>query len=289
MMAEPANWDVYVMEYARSKDQPWVNLVSGMYNEGVVDLPFSFIFAQRGDDRVLIDTGFMQDEHSSGFSRKFGIPTWISPVRMLAEIGVHSDAINAVFVTHAHFDHMGSIAEFPNAHIYIQKSELLSWYEAFALPKRFGHLTAIVDPDNIRTALDASIAHRVTLIDGDKNDVLPGIHVRLASGHTIGQQFVILETALGRRVLSGDCVYSRRQFTGLTGDGVYVPLNKCGRKRLGAAQVNRQDERRTGRRPVASCRPARHRALEGPARLQGARGLSHRESRMTEPRPLRST
>jgi glyoxylase-like metal-dependent hydrolase (beta-lactamase superfamily II) len=227
MMAEPATWDVYVMEYARSKDQPWVNLISGMYHEGLIDLPFSFIFAQRGDDRVLIDTGFMQDEHSSGFSRKFGIPTWISPLRMLAEIGVHSDAINAVFVTHAHFDHMGSIAEFPNAHIYIQKSELLSWYEAFALPKRFGHLTAIVDPDNMRTALDASIAHRVTLIDGDKNDVLPGIHVRLASGHTIGQQFVILETAVGRRVLSGDCVYSRRQFTGLNGDGVYVPLNNA--------------------------------------------------------------
>ena len=227
MMAEPATWDVYVMEYARSKDQPWVNLISGMYEDGVMDLPFSFIFAQRGEDRVLIDTGFMQDEHSSGFSRKFGIPTWISPLRMLAEIGVHADAINAIFVTHGHFDHMGSVAEFPDAHLYIQKSELLSWYEAFALPKRFSHLTAIVDPDNMRTALEASIAHRITLIDGDKNDVLPGIYVRLASGHTIGQQFVILETAAGRKVISGDCVYSRRQFTGLKGDGVYAPLNNA--------------------------------------------------------------
>ena len=226
-MAEAATWDVYVMEYARSKNQPWVDLISGMYHEGVMDLPFSFIFVQRDEDRVLIDTGFMQDDHRSTFSRKFGIPTWISPLRMLAEIGVHADAINAIFLTHAHFDHMGSIAEFPNAHIYIQKSELLSWYEAFALPKRFSHLTAIVDPDNMRTALDASIAHRVTLIDGDKNNVLPGIHVRLGSGHTIGQQFVIVETVAGRRVISGDCVYSRRQFTGHNNDGVYVPLNNA--------------------------------------------------------------
>ncbi len=226
-MDENATWDVYVMEYARSKNQPWVDLISGMYNEGVMDLPFSFIYATRGDDRILIDTGFMQDSHSSGFSRKFGIPTWISPLRMLAEMNVHPDAINAVFVTHAHFDHMGSIAEFPHAHIYIQKSELLSWYEAFALPKRFSHLTAIVDPDNIRTALDASIAHRVTLIDGDKDNVLPGVHVRLGSGHTIGQQFVVIGTAAGRRVISGDCVYSRRQFTGHNGDGVYVPLNNA--------------------------------------------------------------
>ena len=53
---------------------------------------------------------------------------------MLAELGVAPGAITDIFVTHAHFDHMGSIAEFPNAHIYIQKSELLSWYEAIALP-----------------------------------------------------------------------------------------------------------------------------------------------------------
>ena len=100
-MAEAATWDVYVMEYARSKNQPWVDLISGMYHEGVMDLPFSFIFAQRDEDRVLIDTGFMQDDHRSTFSRKFGIPTWISPLRMLAEIGVHADAINAIFLTHA--------------------------------------------------------------------------------------------------------------------------------------------------------------------------------------------
>ena len=40
MAKEPANWDVYVMEFARSKDQPWVDLISGMYDDGVMDLPF---------------------------------------------------------------------------------------------------------------------------------------------------------------------------------------------------------------------------------------------------------
>jgi glyoxylase-like metal-dependent hydrolase (beta-lactamase superfamily II) len=225
-MPEPALWDVYVVEYARSKNQPWVDLISGMYHDGVMDLPFSFILAQHGDRNVLVDTGFMQDDHST-FSRKFGIPMWISPVRMLSEMNLAPEAISDIFITHAHFDHMGSIAEFPNAQIYIQKSELLSWYEAIALPKRFGHLTAIIDPDNLRTALDASIQHRVTLIDGDKDNVLAGIHVRLGSGHTIGQQFVLIDTAVGRRVISGDCVYSRRQFTGHNNDGVYVPLNNA--------------------------------------------------------------
>jgi glyoxylase-like metal-dependent hydrolase (beta-lactamase superfamily II) len=226
-MPEAAIWEVFVMEFARSKNQPWVDLIAGMYHEGVMDLPFSFILMRNGTRVGLVDTGFMQEAPRGGFSRKFGIPTWISPLRMLAEMGIHADDVTDIFVTHAHFDHMGSIAEFPNAHIYIQKSELLSWYEAIALPKRFGHLTAIIDPDNLRTALDASIAHRVTLIDGDKNDVLPGIHVRLGSGHTIGQQFVMIESSSGRWLISGDCVYSRRQFTGHNNDGVYVPLNNA--------------------------------------------------------------
>lgn len=226
-MARAANWELYVMEFARSKNQPWVDLISGMYQEGVMDLPFSFILARRGERNLLVDTGFMQDDLCNGFSRKFGIPTWISPLRLLKEMGLAGDDITDIVVTHAHFDHMGSIAEFPRAHIYIQKSELLSWYEMFALPKRFAHLTAIVDPDNLRTALDASIQHRVTLVDGDKDDILPGIHVRLGSGHTIGQQFVVIETEQARRVISGDCVYSRRQFTGHGDDGVYVPLNNA--------------------------------------------------------------
>ena len=226
-MTQAANWDVYVMEFARSKNQPWVDLISGMYQEGVMDLPFSFILAQRAGRNLLIDTGFMQDDACNGFARKFGIPTWISPLRLLAEMGLKADDITDIVVTHAHFDHMGSIAEFPDAHIYIQKSELLSWYEMIALPKRFGHLTAIIDPDNLRAALDASIQHRLTLVDGDKDNILPGVHVRLGSGHTIGQQFVVIETATGRRVISGDCVYSRRQFTGLNNNGVYTPLNNA--------------------------------------------------------------
>ena len=152
---------------------------------------------------------------------------WISPLRLLAEMNLHADDITDIVLTHAHFDHMGSIAEFAHAHIYIQKSELLSWYEMFALPRRFAHLTMIVDPDNIRTALDASFQHRVTLVDGDEDNLLPGVHVRLGSGHTIGQQFVVIETAAGRRVISGDCVYSRRQFTGHNNDGVYAPLNNA--------------------------------------------------------------
>ncbi len=54
--------------------------------------------------------------------------------------------------------------------------------------------------------------------------VLPGLHVRFGAGHTIGQQFVIIETVQGRYVVSGDCIYSSRNLIGTNADGVYIPL-----------------------------------------------------------------
>ena len=113
------NWDLFVIEYARSHQQPWVDLISGMYKDGIVDLPFSFMLARAGrPQRAHRHRLHAGRARASGFSRKFGIPNWISPVRMLSEIGVTAEAITDIVITHAHFDHMGSIAEFPNAQIY---------------------------------------------------------------------------------------------------------------------------------------------------------------------------
>jgi glyoxylase-like metal-dependent hydrolase (beta-lactamase superfamily II) len=219
-------WDVFVLEFARTSNSHWVNLVAGFDPAATMDLPFSFILARRGDRNVLVDTGFLQDD-GSAFQVKHDIPHWVSPVRMVAEAGLKPGDITDIVVTHAHFDHMGSIGEFPNATIHIQKSELLSWYEAVALPRQFGYLTKFIDPDNMRQALEASIEHRINLVDGDKDDVLPGIHVRTGHGHTIGQQFVLIESVRGRLLISGDCLYTTVQLYGHNHDGVYAPLNNA--------------------------------------------------------------
>ena len=223
-MPEASNWDVYVIEFARSKDQPMDGLISGAHADGVVDLPFAFVMARRGDRVVLIDTGFMREGGGEEMALKFGIPYWISPVRMLAELDVQPDDVTDIVISHAHFDHMGSIGKFPKARIWIQKRELLSWHEAMALPPQFGFITAIINPDDLRNAFDASVEHRLTLLDGDKDNVVPGIHARFGEGHTMGQQFVVVETARGRLVISGDCVYDVRNIKGYNNDGVYVPL-----------------------------------------------------------------
>ncbi|MGN6548743.1 MAG: N-acyl homoserine lactonase family protein [Pararhizobium sp.] len=227
-MADQANlWDVYVLEYARAEKQPVVDLVNGAHDQGLMNTPFSFVLAKNGSRHVLIDTGFMQEGIGAEMSRKFGVPNWISPLRLLDALDVAPESVTDIVLSHAHFDHMGSIHKFPNARLFIQKSEFLSWHEAMALPPQFGYLTAIINPDDLRAMFDASVEHRVTLLDGDRDDVVPGIHARFGPGHTIGQQFIVVETAKGRIVVSGDCVYSATNILGHKHDGCYVPLNNA--------------------------------------------------------------
>jgi glyoxylase-like metal-dependent hydrolase (beta-lactamase superfamily II) len=219
-----ADWDVHVIEFARSKDQPLASLVHGAHADGVVDLPFSFILARRAAKIVLVDTGFMREGSGEAMSVKFGIPRWISPLRMLEAMGVLPADVTDIVISHAHFDHMGSIGKFPKARLHIQKREILSWTEAMALPPQFGFLTEIINPDDLRRAFDAAVENRLNLVDGDVDDLLPGIDVRLGEGHTLGQQFVVIGTAKGKLVISGDCIYARRNICGHNHNGIYVPL-----------------------------------------------------------------
>lgn len=217
-------WEVFVVEYAQSKDQPVASLIQGAYGEGVMNVPFAFVLARGHGRTILVDCGFMKEGKGIAVAEKFGIPRWISPVRMIAEMGVAADDISDIVLSHAHFDHMGSIEQFPKAKLHIQKREFLSWIELMALPRQFGFLTQVLDTDDIYSALDAAREHRLALLDGDTDTVLPGVHVRSGEGHTIGQQYVILETAKGRIVIAGDCVYGARNLTGTDNDGVYIPL-----------------------------------------------------------------
>jgi len=215
------------LEYARIASYPAAGVVYGMFEEKPSLFPFSFVVARSDAGIVLCDCGFMNEGRSAELIRKFGVDSWVSPVALLGEIGISRNDVTAVFISHAHYDHMGSIAQFPGAHIYLQKQELLSWIEALALPPRYGFLTEAIDPASIVSAIASSVEHRLTLLEGDADDVLPGIHVRLVPGHTMGHQIILLDSAVGRYAVSGDCIYSMRN---LTGEGCdhqhrrYMPL-----------------------------------------------------------------
>lgn len=120
----------------------------------------------------------------------------------LAEIGVDPASIDDVVVTHLHFDHAGGLTRlaadgspepvFPKARIHVQRQE---WNDALAN-------RSTMTRTYLRTHLDP-IADRVELHQGEA-EVVAGVRVMPAAGHTWGHQVVVWRDAQGTVCYPGD-------------------------------------------------------------------------------------
>ena len=190
-----------------------------------MEVPFSFVLAQERRPRVLLDCGFMNEGGGAEMAIRFDVPWWISPLRMLD--GIRHQAAPTSATSCSATPISTTWAASPNSPRRGSTSRSASTsrgWRRWRCRAQFGFITQVVHPDDLRTAFDASLDHRLNLIEGDKDNVLPGIHVRTGEGHTLGQQFIIAETAKGRIVVSGDCIYGARNILGNNNDGVYIPL-----------------------------------------------------------------
>src|SRR6266540_2807312 len=98
--------------------------------------------------------------------------------------------VACVINTHLHFDHCGGNRLFPGVPIHVQARELA---EAHALS------------DWVEFPGATYVEH-----DGEA-EVLPGIRLLPAPGHTSGHQVVVVDTPDGTVVLGGDVAYSFRE------------------------------------------------------------------------------
>jgi N-acyl homoserine lactone hydrolase len=136
-----------------------------------------------------------------------------------------------VFLTHAHFDHMGNIEDFPNATFYIQERELSKWVWAMSLHRRFRWLMLGIDPGDILRTVDLARQRRLVCVDGDRENVLPGIDLHAAfETHTWGSMYVTVRNDLAPQskdawVFAGDLVYTHENLRGAdAADPEYVPV-----------------------------------------------------------------
>jgi glyoxylase-like metal-dependent hydrolase (beta-lactamase superfamily II) len=177
---------------------------------------------------IAIDTGYYDDGHGHELSVKFGINKIRDIDKTLGDIGFNGEDFDTVILTHAHYDHMGGLRAFPNAHIYLQKKEYLDWLEVLALPKPFSGLTAALDPNDVKRVLDLCTKGKVTLIDGTAENILPGVSVYpVFNSHTYGSQLVAIEKGPSpndRWIFTGDVCYSLENFGTTGSDGSYSPI-----------------------------------------------------------------
>jgi N-acyl homoserine lactone hydrolase len=206
----PDAYSIYVAEFANVPNYPLSGLVYGAHNQGTVRLPYCYVVIKGPDFIAMVDVGYNHKEYGAVLATMYGARDWRSPQEVLAEIDVKPEDVTHAFLTHAHFDHMGNIEDFPKAKFYMQERELSKWIWAMTLERRFKWIMGGVDPADIMRCVDLARNGRLVSLDGDLENVLPGIDLRAAPDtHTWGSMWVHLRNAGQSWVFAGDLVYRK--------------------------------------------------------------------------------
>ena len=159
-----------------------------------VHVPYVSLAATDGVHKVVIDTGAYEvDVVKKPWAHRY--PEEELDAVLMSAMGWKREDVDIVINTHLHYDHCGQNCKFPNAKFYVQKKE---WEAAGDLTP---YEAQYYDPhDYCKSRIPY---FRWRFVDGDE-EILPGLKLFLAPGHTRGAQFVLLDTEEGALCFPGD-------------------------------------------------------------------------------------
>lgn len=222
------NYSIWMLEYARAEEQPVSSFFDGKHNQGTMRAPFTFIVIKGASQVSMVDVGNDYVGHSKYLADISGCSKWQPIEKILRKIDVIPEDVKTVFITHAHFDHVGeNLTKFKNAHFYIQKQEYEKWLWALNLSDAFSWVKNPVDPRDIQDLGQLILEGKATLVDGAMKNVLPGIDlVPALDTHSFGCQYVIIndEKGIPAYACVGDNIYSYKNIVDETGNIKYTPI-----------------------------------------------------------------
>ena len=158
-----------------------------------------FVWAITNKQRtIVVDTGF---DRAEGKVR--GRTVQRLPREGLAMLGIAAAKVKDVVVTHLHYDHAGTLDDFPAARFHIQDLELAYTTGRHMCTPALGHAYT---PDHVCTLVRRVFDGRVAFHNGDE-EIAPGVSVHLIGGHTMGMQSVRVKTQRGWVVLASDACH----------------------------------------------------------------------------------
>ncbi|MEW6688046.1 MAG: N-acyl homoserine lactonase family protein [Pseudomonadota bacterium] len=188
-------YEVYAIKYAHHARRASENFIGGDPHDGPMPLDY-FVWLVRGGGReVVVDTGF-----SAAMAAKRRREHLRCPTEGLRSLGVKSEEVKDVVITHLHYDHVGNFELFPAATFHLQDLEM-----RYATGRHMGQpvFRGAYEVEDVVGMVRRVYAGRVRFHDGDA-ELAPGISLHLIGGHTMGLQVVRVATRRGRVVLASD-------------------------------------------------------------------------------------
>jgi len=195
----PPAWRVYAIRYATIPAFPVRDLVTGADTTRTLDIAMMCWLLDGGPGRhVLVDAGFYRPK----FLAEWKPVGYVKPSDAVARAGVAADSITDVIISHVHWDHLDGADLFPNARIWIQREEYAHHVGAGGLP-----LAPAIDTLDAEMLATLDAAGRVRRVEGDAQEILPGITAYTGGKHTFASQYVGVRTAKGVVVVASDNCY----------------------------------------------------------------------------------
>jgi len=198
---QSARYEVFAVRFAHV---PYAlsSLVAGAERGPQVDIAFTVwpLRDTTSNRIVLVDAGFYRDK----FIQSWKPQDFVRPSDALAKgLGIAPDKVTDIIITHSHWDHADGADLFPKATIWIQKEE----YEHYIGPN--GEVLARGGVDVVDAEMFAGLkaAGRLKVINGDNQEILPGIRVYTGGKHTFASQYVGVATATGTVIIASDNAY----------------------------------------------------------------------------------
>jgi glyoxylase-like metal-dependent hydrolase (beta-lactamase superfamily II) len=156
------------------------------------------VWLARGHGRViLVDAGFYRDE----FLESWKVVDFVRPSEAVARFGVKPEEVTDIVISHMHWDHVDGADLFPKAKVWVQRAE----FEHYQDPKN--QARSGVFPSDVAMLEKIQRENRLKLVDGDAQQIAPGIHVYIGGRHTKESQYVTVSLKWGRAVLASDNAY----------------------------------------------------------------------------------
>lgn len=193
-------YEIYALRYATIPDFPVSGLIAGADKDRKLDIAMLVWLVRGNGKNILVDSGFYRPQ----FFKSWTVRDFVKPAETVLKLGLKPEDITDVIITHMHWDHADGMDLFPNAKIWVQKDEL-EYYAGEAWQSRRTH--GGIDPDDVLAAVKLNTQGKVGLVNGDAQEIMPGITCYTGGKHTYASQYVGVNTPAGTVILASDNMY----------------------------------------------------------------------------------